>query len=133
MWFWIFMFICDLIIPLLMILFGRIMLKHPPKNINGIYGYRTSMSMKNMDTWNFAHRVCGALWWRIGWVMLVLSALIQLLFINKGVKTVGVMGGILCTVQCVILILSIIPVEKALKGNFHRDGTRKSEVEERKG
>lgn len=129
MWFWIFMFICNLIIPLLMILFGRVMLKHPPENINGIFGYRTSMSMKNMDTWKFAHKVCGTLWWKTGWIMLLLSIAVQLPFFQSGDQVIGIVGGILCAVQCVILILSILPVEKALKENFHRDGTRKVEQE----
>lgn len=34
-----------------MILGGRIMWKHSPKNINCVIGYRTSRSMKNIDTW----------------------------------------------------------------------------------
>ncbi|MEE0057733.1 MAG: SdpI family protein [[Bacteroides] pectinophilus] len=47
--------ICDCTIPLLMIIAGRMMWKHCPKKINGIVGYRTKMSMINMDTWKFAH------------------------------------------------------------------------------
>ena len=34
---------------------GRVMLKHPPKEINNFFGYRTAMSRKNRDTWDFAH------------------------------------------------------------------------------
>ena len=52
MWFWWFMFICDLIIPVVMVIGGRMMWKHCPKHINGMSGYRTTRSMKNMDTWN---------------------------------------------------------------------------------
>lgn len=125
MGFCVFMFICNSLIPLLMIFFGRVMVKHPPKSINGIYGYRTSMSMKNMDTWNFAHEFCGKLWWKIGWIMLVLSMLIQIPLVHSGEKTIGIVGGVLCSVQCVVLILSIFPVERALKKNFNKDGTRK--------
>ena len=55
MWFWWFMLICDMIIPIVMVIVGRIMWKHCPKHINGISGYRTTRSMKNMDTWKFAH------------------------------------------------------------------------------
>ena len=125
MWFWVFMFICNLLIPFLMIAFGWIMLKHPPKSINGIYGYRTSMSMKNMDTWQFAHAYCGRLWWKTGWILLIFSMIIQLPFLQKDEKIVGTIGGILCMIQCFLLILSIFPVEKALKANFNRDGSRK--------
>lgn len=34
---------------------GIFLTVHDPKNINGLIGYRTSRSMRNMDTWNFAH------------------------------------------------------------------------------
>lgn len=126
MFFWIFMFSCNLLIPLVIIIFGWVMLKHPPKKINGVYGYRTSMSMKNQDTWDFAHKVCGRLWWKIGWAMLLLSAVVQLPFINGDNSTIGMAGIILCIIQCLILIGSIFPVEKALKENFNPDGSRKS-------
>ena len=49
MGFWIFMLIMDLLIPLTMIGFGRYFIKKAPKEINGVFGYRTSMSMKNKD------------------------------------------------------------------------------------
>lgn len=124
MWFWWFMFICDLLIPFLMIICGRMMWKHSPKRINGIAGYRSKRSMKNMDTWKFAHDYCGRLWWKIGWVMLIPSAAIHVPFYNKSENAIGVMGGVLCTVQCLALILSIIPTERALKKNFTEEGIR---------
>lgn len=120
MGFWIFMFICNAIIPVMMIVFGRVMWKHPPKNINGIYGYRTKRSMKNMDTWNFAHEYCGKLWWRAGWIMLIFSVIVPLPFSQSGENAVGVLGMVLCLAQCAVLILSIIPTENALKRTFDK-------------
>ena len=64
MWFWYFMFVSNLLTPLLMIVIGHIMWKHSPQNINTIFGYRTKRSMKNMDTWKFAHEYCGKLCWQ---------------------------------------------------------------------
>lgn len=121
----VFIFCCNLLIPLMLIIFGWVMQKHPPKNINSIYGYRTSMSMKNQDTWDFAHKACGKLWWKIGWIMLIFSAVVQLLFFNSDRNMIGILSAILCTVQCIILIGTIFPVEKALKKNFNPDGSRK--------
>lgn len=73
MWLWlIFVFVT----PAIMIFAGWMMWKHCPKNINGLVGYRTTRSMKNMDTWQFAHDFCGRLWWKIGFVMLAGSALV---------------------------------------------------------
>lgn len=65
MWFQWFIFVFDLLIPVLMILSGKAMQNHCPKNINGMIGYRTPRSMKNMDTWKYAHEYCGGLLRRI--------------------------------------------------------------------
>ena len=125
MWFWWFMLICDMIIPIVMVITGRMMWKHCPKNINGMYGYRTTRSMKNMDTWKFAHDYCGKLWWKIGWLMIMPSVVIHLLVCNSNENTIGSVGGILVTIQCIILVVSIYPTEKALKKHFNDDGTRR--------
>jgi uncharacterized membrane protein len=108
-----------------MIVCGRMMWKNPPKSINGIIGYRTSRSMKNMDTWKFAHDYCGRLWWKMGWIMLIPSIIIQLPIYNSADNTIGMVGGILCTVQCVFLIISIFPTETALRKNFTDEGIRR--------
>lgn len=125
MGFWWFMFLCNLLIPMSMIICGRLLSLHAPENINGLVGYRTSRSMKNKDTWKFAQEYCGRLWWKIGWAMLPLSILIQLPFYHSSKDAVSAVGGILCTVQTVVIIVSIFPVEKALKANFTEDGRRK--------
>ena len=123
MWFWWFMLICDIIIPIFMVIAGRMMWKHCPKHINGMVGYRTIRSMKNMDTWKFAHDYCGKRWWKIGWIMIIPSALMHFPLYHSDENTIGVVGGILVTIQCVILIVSIYTIEKALKKQFNDDGT----------
>ena len=55
--FWVFMLIMGLLIPLTMVGFGKLFLTRAPKNINMVFGYRTVMSMKNRDTWEFAHKM----------------------------------------------------------------------------
>ena len=125
MWFWWFLFCCDLLVPVTMIVSGRIMWKHPPKNINGLMGYRTSRSMKNMDTWLFAHDYCGRLWWKIGWWTLVLSILVHIPFYGNTGDSIGMMSLILVIVQTIILIGSIFQTERALKETFTEEGVRK--------
>ena len=123
MWFWWFMLICDLIVPVVMVIGGRMMWKHCPKHINGMSGYRTTRSMKNMDTWKFAHDYCGKLWWKTGWIMMIPSALIHIPLYHRDKNTIGFAGVILVTIQCIIMIASIYPTEKALKKYFNDDGT----------
>lgn len=125
MGFWWFLLACDLIIPLIMIISGRMMWKNAPNNINGIYGYRTTRSMKNMDTWKFAHDYCGRLWWKMGWILFVLSLIAHIPFYGASDNAVAILAGILCTVQVVALLASIIPTEMALKKNFDDEGKRR--------
>ena len=125
MWFWWFMLACDMLIPALMIGFGILMLKKPPKEINGLFGYRTAMSMKNMDTWRFAHDYAGSLWWKIGLIMAVPSIVVHIPFYNASEEAVSVLGIVVTTVQCIVLIAMIFPVENALKKTFNPDGTRR--------
>ena len=98
-----------------MLIAGRMMWKHCPKKINSVYGYRTRRSMKNMDTWKFAHNYCGRLWYKIGCIMLLLSALVQIPFFHSSEDVIGIVGIVLCTIQVVALIVSIFPTEAALK------------------
>ena len=125
MWFWWFMLACNMLIPALMIGFGILMLKRPPKKINGLFGYRTAMSMKNMDTWKFAHDYAGRLWWKIGLIMAVPSVIVHIPFYNASEEAVSILGIIVMTIQCIALVASILPVESALKKAFNPDGTRR--------
>ena len=108
-----------------MIGFGRNFMKKAPKEINSVFGYRTSMSMKNKDTWEFAHKYCGKVWYVCGMVMLPITVIFMLLVIGKNEDCVGSIGGIICGVQLIPLIGSILPTEIALKKNFDKNGTRR--------
>ena len=122
MGFWIFLTICNLVIPVLMIILGKVFIKNPPKTINRIYGYRTPRSKKNQDTWNFAHLYCGKLWWKIGWVMLPLSVIGMLPAIEKNDTIVGEVGTVVIIAECIALCMTIFFVERALAKKFDKDG-----------
>lgn len=124
MGFWIYMFIMDMLIPLTMFVVGRIFLKKAPKEINTLIGYRTTMSMKNKDTWEFAHKYCGKLWYVCGIILLPVSAAVMFFVAGKSESIVGTVGGILCMVQVFLMLFTIYPTEKALKQTFDKDGRR---------
>ena len=120
-----FMLAMNLLIPLTMILFGKIFIDNPPKNINHLFGYRTSMSMKNHETWEFAHKYCGKLWLKCGLILLPLSVIPIVFVSGKNIDTVGIAGGVVCCFQIIILMATLVPVEKALIKNFDKNGNRK--------
>ena len=125
MWFWWYMFICNLLIPIILIVFGRVLWKHCPKKVNVFYGYRTNRSMKNVDTWRFANEYCGKLWWKIGWIILVPFAAVQIPFYHNDDDTIGLVGLVISAVQIGILVASLFPTEAALKKTFDDEGNRR--------
>ena len=125
MGFWIYMLIIDLLLPFTMIGFGKYFLKTAPKNINIVFGYRTSMSMKNKDTWIFAHKYCGKIWFISGLIMLPLSIVVMMLVIGGAENLVGTVGAGLCGVQFIPIVISIILTEKALNKTFDENGIRR--------
>ena len=125
MGFWIFMLCTVLLVPLIMLFFGFYFKNKSPKEINSLFGYRTTMSMQNKDTWEFAHHYCGRLWLVIGMIMLPLSVIPMLFFINQDIDVVGIAGGIIEGIQVVVLLISIFPTEKALKKTFDENGNRR--------
>lgn len=135
---WIGLLICNLIVPVTMILFGKVMIKYPPKKINGIYGYRTRRSMKNQETWDFAHAYCGKLWWKLGWIMFLAVAIVMLGILWSSSSSEVIVSQmhykeklitystlIIEILEVIVLVASIIPVEKALRQTFDEDGKRK--------
>lgn len=124
MGFWIMSLLFNIIIPVIMIIAGYMMHKHPPKEINGIYGYRTRRSMKNAETWKFAHYYCGRLWQKVGLILLIPTIVSMLPFVNSNENVVGIVTLIVISIQVLVLVGSIFPVESALKKNFDDNGNR---------
>lgn len=127
MGFWVFMLAMLLFIPLVMIGFGHRFLRGAPKKINYIYGYRTTMSMKNRDTWEFAHRYAGKIWWRTGWVTLVVTIIFMLFLWGRDTDKIGWYGGLFNLGQILPLVFGIYPTEKALRRTFDKDGNRRNQ------
>ncbi len=122
--FWVFMAVVSLFVPIIMVIFGKSFLKAAPKEINGIYGYRTAMSMKNQDTWEFAHKHFGKVWFYSGLILLPLNIIPLLFVMGESKDLIGTIGILVCLIDTAVMLLSIIPTERALKKNFDSDGNR---------
>ena len=130
MLFWLYMLVFVLMCPGIMVYVGRMFLRKPPDRINALFGYRTTMSMKNKDTWTLAHQVCGRFWYRWGVILLPVSATAMLFVLGKATETVGTTGMILFCVQLIPLVGVIVPTERALRRTFDRNGLRKTDVDD---
>ena len=76
------LFSFQLFIPLTMLIIGFLFSQHVPKTINPVWGYRTTRSMKNKDTWVFAHYFCGRLFKKWGLYLLVFTLLMGLILMG---------------------------------------------------
>ncbi len=123
--FWIFMFIMSLLIPVTMVAVGSRYVNNPPEEINSLFGYRTAMSMQNMDTWRFAHNLIGRIWRAAGLFILAADVPVMLVYRSADIAAVGTAGGIVTFAQIALMIVTIIPVEIALQRNFTKEGLRK--------
>jgi uncharacterized membrane protein len=112
-------------LPLVMIFSGFVFCKKSPENINMFFGYRSSMSMKNKNTWDFAHKHIGKLWRVIGCILFLLSIGAMLLCLEKNKKYIETSIVIILVVQSISIIATVIMTEKKLKNNFDKDGNYK--------
>lgn len=83
------------------------------------------MSMKNKDTWNFAHKYCGKLWLILGLILLPLTFIVMRLVTEQPTHIVAIVGGAVCALQLIIMVCSVIPTEMAIKKIFDSYGFRR--------
>ena len=81
--------------------------------------------MKNQQTWDFAHLVCGRIWSRVGLAMLPASVLLMLPVLGRDVDVVGTWCAGVTGLQVVVMIVTIAPVERALKKHFDEFGRKR--------
>lgn len=123
--FWLFTLAMALLIPGCMIVLGRSFEKNPPGEINGGYGYRTTRSMRNRETWAFAQRYSGRFWVRAGRPVLAVSLIWMLLLFGREADTVAHLGLLLTGLQMVPFLAVIPATERALKLNFDDFGRKR--------
>ena len=125
MWYWWFMEIGILILPLSMLMFGFLFDKDCPKHINGTFGHRTRRSMQNMDTWKFAHDYSGRINRKLGLIMFVPSALVLIPFYHSDKTVINIVVTILVLIQGIVSIAPGFLTESALKKTFDDYGIRR--------
>ena len=123
----VFLFAVMFLVPALLVAFGWLFTHgRYPAHPNGVYGYRTSRSMKNDETWRFAQERWGRLSWRTGWVLLGSSALVAIALLASSVRRYELYVGAWIVLQAVLTIVTVLPVERALRRRFDEAGRRRA-------
>ena len=108
-----FLLIMTMMTPILMILIGLLWKKHPPKQINSFYGYRTARSMQSQEAWDFAHAYHAKTWMFWGISLLIFSLAAMILIYRK--ENYEIYDLVIIGIQIVVMLFSIVPTELALK------------------
>lgn len=113
-------------LPIISIVFGILTMFKIPKKINKFFGYRTNLSMKNIDTWNFAHRVSGISGFLYGVVALIIAVIYNNNYANYDEVGLFMDSILIMTIEITIFIIAtVVPTEVLLHVKFDKDGNKK--------
>ncbi len=112
-------------VPIVMIIFGNMFLKNPPKEPNWAFGFRTKFSMKSQETWDFSQNLNGKYWKTLGLVLLPLSNATLAIMNGYDIDTIGKVVCVIEIVQCLFMIGATFAVSAKLKKVFDANGVRK--------
>ena len=119
------------LLPLVMVICGMSYTKRGPKKITRLQGYRSKMSMKNRETWDFAHKNLGDLWFKLGAPLLAVTSVVSLLVFRETTEQITTWCCVIFVIQLVIMVLPVAYTEKALKENFDENGKWKKGAKEK--
>lgn len=112
---WLGLLAVNLIMPVLLIIFGILFKNEPPREINKTFGYRTKLSMKNQKNWDLAQKMLGKIWFKLGIFLLIVSGggmLLLLIFLPKMQEPLSyaITAG-----QLIVVCVSFLRIQKVLK------------------
>jgi len=114
-----------LVMSATMIGFGLYFSLAGPKKINFVFGYRSPMSMKNLETWRFGNVYAGRYMWITGIILLIGSLATLFAVMSSDDTVIRTAGIIIIIVHAVMIFGTIISTEIALRRVFDRHGNRK--------
>ena len=96
---------------------GRHLQNHPPKNVNEVYGYRTSNSVRSQEAWDFSQVYAGQSLKKLGviFILLCLPGVLIKHFFNWSMPVLII---IFVVVTLLMIALLILKIERSLKRKF---------------
>lgn len=107
-------------IGMVLFIVGLIFNMFPPKKINSFYGYRTTNSRRNLDTWKVANSYAAILMTIQGLVLAVIGLLTTFFNDNKAIETALGIGLMISS-----FVTLVVATEIHLNKLFDQDGNRK--------
>ncbi len=125
-----------LLAPLVILALGLLYFLTPPKEANHSFGYRFYWGMSSVESWRFTQKLAGAVWSVMGFVMLLVMALLCSRF--QGMEAMAMVSLavkylfwelILIAVSCIVIDVMVIIFFDS-KGNRRGEKSAKEEPSE---
>ncbi len=113
-------FAAAMIVPVCLFLAGIMWKTKPPAYLSQGLCYRTTLTEKSQEAWQFAHFHCAKLWTRAGLILIVLTAVLMY-FLKE--SYISYLLWIIFF-QMVIFCISAFFVEILLKSCFDENGNK---------
>lgn len=107
------LWICSMLVPITLITVGLLFMKYPIKSINVACGYRTKRSMSSQKAWDYANLKMGKVYFIVGLILAVVTAVLNLIFSQKPDIGLYISGG-LSVLCCFSPVFFIEPALKKL-------------------
>lgn len=109
-----------MILTTLLLIVALVWKFYPPKEINSLYGYRTTKSMKNKETWKFANMYASMWLVRLTALLFMIAIFLYSWPVDTELIEVYMIGPVIIS-----LIVVIIRTENYLSKVFDKNGNRK--------
>ena len=108
-------------IGLILFIVGLLFKTFPPTKINSVYGYRSTASRRNLDTWKVANSYSAGLMTLEGLLLSVIGLITTFINDNRAIETALGIGLMFSS-----FIVLVVATEKHLNKLFDKDGNRKA-------
>lgn len=122
--FWLGMLLVAEIIPFILYKFGKLYLTNPPEDKKSPLRCRAINASLSDETWDFAHRLCGELWYKAGFYLLMLVALVMILVIAQEAYKVRNTLFVILAFELFTIVRSVFILHKRLHKEFDDEGNR---------
>ncbi len=109
-----------MILTTLLLIVALIWKFYPPKEINSLYGYRTTKSMKNKETWKFANMYASMWLVRLTALLFMIAILLYSWPVDTALIELYMIAPVI-----IALIVVIVRTENYLGKMFDHNGNRK--------
>ena len=92
-----------LILPALMEISGLVMMLHPPKTRNVLFGYRTRRSLLSQETWDFANYYGGTLYVYLGFYIITVTLMTDIIL-----KITKAEANIVTTAAVILMLIQAV-------------------------